>query len=706
MASTPNVTGNSTGNIAGKLADFAIDFKASIVVFLVALPLCLGIAVASGAPAFTGLISGIIGGIVVGAFSDSRISVSGPAAGLTVVVFSSIEQLGSYQAFAMAVVVGGVIQIALGVIKGGNIGDYFPSSVISGMMAAIGIILVYRQISPLIGIDHQVTLYEVFHLGALADAINLGGAIIGVLSMGALFAWQWFTAKGFAFAKILPGGLFVVALGIVLGLAFEGVPALALERSHMINLNIGDGGWDAVFGKFTYPDWSVLASSEVYTVGLTLAIITSLATLLCLDATDTMDPERRVSSKNQELVAQGIGNSVAGLVGGLPIASVIVRSSANAAAGAKSRASTIMHGVWLVLCVVFIAGTIERIPLACLAAMLITVGMGLSPWGLYKNMYELGKVQFLPFIATVVVILTVNLLVGVGVGMAISIFFMIRNNINSSITLVSEKDNYIIRFVKDSSFLNKPLLKGILVSIPDNSRVAFDSLAPIAVDRDIILIFEGFLSDCKERNISVSFKNDQLKITFLSELKKLFVQEQQDADYFSEVSDTDKPTTLLISCSDSRVNPAKMSGIPLTEMHSHANIANQINATNKETMKELEYAVNVLEVERIIVCGHTYCSGLMAAMTYDGYVPDGVGDRLQPLRDLYNENQADLPKDDLEKSQRIIGELNVRRQVDNLAELELIQNLWKAGKGPSIHGWIFYTEKSSAEETYVRNRPG
>lgn len=486
----------------------ATDLKASIIVFIVALPLCLGIALASGAPLFSGFISGIIGGVVVGLLSNSQISVSGPAAGLTIIVLAAIKTLGSFEAFLASVVIAGIFQIILGKIKGGSVADFFPISVVRGMLAAIGLLLIFKEIPYSFGYINKDSLLSEISWGVdkVISYIHPGVMIICFLSLVILVIWEKFAKKGNIFFKIIPGSLFVVIFGVFLDFVFrEFFPSLQLNQTHLVRLHFS-GGFSALIHKISFPDWSALQNIETYKVAFVIAAASSMASLLCTEATDSLDPEKRVTSKNKELVAQGAGNLLSGLIGGLPIAAVIVRSSANVIAGGRTKLSSIMHGVLLFFSLALIPQIIDLIPLAVLAAILIIVGLKLTSPSIYKNMFLQGREQFVPFIVTIVFILATDLLTGVLVGMSVSVFFVMKANVDSSITMRAQGEHFVIRFMKDSTFLNKPLLKGFLQNIPDQALVILESTKPIVMDRDIILIFESFLTECKSRGITVKTK--------------------------------------------------------------------------------------------------------------------------------------------------------------------------------------------------------
>ena len=493
-----------------------------VVVFLVALPLCLGIALASGAPLFSGLIAGIIGGIVVGAISGSNVSVSGPAAGLTVIVLGAIESLGSFPAFLVAVTIAGALQLILGFAKAGIVSHYFPSSVIKGMLAAIGLILILKQIPHAFGYDADYegdfsflqpdgenTFSELFKA---FDALEPGAIIISMLSLLIMIIWEQPKLKQHTFFKIVPGGLIAVILGIVINQLYHSIaPEYVLEGDHMVNLPVATD-FGEFLGLFTTPDLSIISNPHVYLVAVTIAIVASLETLLCIEATDKLDPMKRITSTNRELKAQGVGNMLSGLIGGLPMTSVIVRSSANIDSGAKSKLSAIIHGLLLFVTVIFIPGVLNMIPLASLAAILLIVGYKLAKISLFRSMYSLGWDQFIPFIVTVVAILYTDLLTGIGIGMAVAIFFILRNNYRTDFKYKTQGEESVgqkieIKLSEEMTFLNKGSMLLTLRAIPENSEVIIDGTNSKYVDHDVKEVIQNFLETAKHKNIQVTIKN-------------------------------------------------------------------------------------------------------------------------------------------------------------------------------------------------------
>jgi len=497
------------------------DFKASIVVFLVALPLCLGISLASGAPLLSGIISGIIGGVVVGFFSNSQTSISGPAAGLTVIILDAIIKLGDFQSLTLAILIAGLIQIILGLFKVGKVGAYFPNAVIKGMLSAIGIILILKQIPHAVGFDQNFMGDEAFlqHDGGNTlssismsfKALHIGAIIISLLSISSMVLWDKL-AKKILFFKLFPSALFAVLLGIILNQAvFSNFEVLSLAKEHLVSLPI-DSGFSSFFASFHLPRWDEITNPLIFKVALTLAIVATLETLLSVEAVDKIDTHKRITDKNKEMIAQGAGNLFAGLVGGLPVTSVIVRSSAGITAGGRTKLTAILHGVWMLLAVVLIPRFLELIPLSSLASILILVGYKLCPPILFKQMAKKGKEQLIPFVVTILAILFTDLLVGITVGILVGFAFILKSNSSKAIVVVNESNDYLIRFVKDISFLQKPLMAKILSEIPENSNLVIDGSNHIYVDNDIIALIEEFMEVCEERKISYRIQKSSLAI--------------------------------------------------------------------------------------------------------------------------------------------------------------------------------------------------
>jgi MFS superfamily sulfate permease-like transporter len=503
------------------LRSMGSDIPSSIVVALVALPLCLGIALASNAPLFSGIISGIIGGIVIGSLSGSQLSVSGPAAGLTAIVAAAILKLPSFETFLLAVVICGVLQIFLGFIKAGIIGDYVPNCVIKGMLAAIGLILILKQFPHLIGYDSGYAGEESFiqsnnenTFSGIINAFNYISPIaiiIGITGLLFQFGWEKFTKERKGFIRLIPAPLVVVLLGIGINELFRlnsGLKVLSAEQ--MVSIPIAQTTGEFI-SFFTLPDFTAFLNKEVWIAGITLALVASLETLLSIEAIDDLDPYQRVTNKERELKAQGFGNMLSGLIGGLPITSVIVRSSANVNAGARSKMSSIYHGLILLMFVVLIPGIVNLIPLSALAAILIFTGYKLAKPAIFKGFYKKGWDQFLPFAITITAILFTDLLVGVLIGIAVGLFFVFRSNFKTSVFIVHDDNKYLFRLRKDVSFLNKPIIKNKLEDVPENSFVLIDASRADFIDKDIIEVIEDFMIHAPLKNIKVELKMSRVK---------------------------------------------------------------------------------------------------------------------------------------------------------------------------------------------------
>lgn len=503
------------------LANLGRDIPAGLVVFLVALPLCLGISLASGAPLFAGIITGVVGGLVVSWLSGSHLSVSGPAAGLTVIVLNGIETLQTYEAFLLAVVLAGVLQVVLGFLKAGVIGLYFPSSVIKGMLAAIGLILILKQIPHFMGADDDFfgdlnffqpdgrnTFSELAHAFGV---INVGALIIGVVSLSVLILWEMPFMKKIKIFKLIPGALIVVIGSVGINYLFMNYfPELAVTASHLVSLP-EISSVQALGNELRLPDFSQFANPSLYVVAFTIAIIASLESLLSVEAVDKLDPHKRRTPNNRELKAQGVGNIIAGMLGGIPLTAVIVRSSANIAAGGKTKMSAFIHGVFLLLSVLFLAGFLNQVPLSALAAVLLMVGYKLTKPTLFKNQFKLGHEQFIPFVVTVLAILFTDLLVGILIGLAVGIFYILKANYKSPYFYHKEehrdKDRIRIKLSEHVSFLNKASIVLTLEHIPDNSHVVIDGENSEYIDYDVLEAIHEFKKTAHERGIFVEVLN-------------------------------------------------------------------------------------------------------------------------------------------------------------------------------------------------------
>ncbi|WP_066218348.1 SulP family inorganic anion transporter [Formosa haliotis] len=495
------------------------DLKAGLVVFLVALPLCLGIALASGAPLFSGIIAGIIGGIVIGFFSGSNLSVSGPAAGLTAIVLTAIATLGSFQAFLLAGLIAGVFQLILGFLKAGIISNYLPSNVIEGMLAAIGIIIILTQIPHAVGYD-VINEGDFFHYNSegkndmfatVIESINymhLGAIIVVLASLAVIIAFN--KVPALKKIKSIPSSLVAVILGVAINETFIATgSSLAITPAHLVSLPVPES-FEAFKTQFSLPDFSQIGNVNVWIVALTIAAVASIETLLCIEAADKLDPLKRYSNTNTELKAQGIGNIVSSLIGGLPMTSVIVRSSANVNSGGRTKLSAIFHGIFLLIAVLAIPTILNKIPLATLAAVLIAVGYKLASPKVFIHMWNNSKkFQFIPFVVTVIAVVATDLLKGVGIGMAVSVFFILRGNLK--LAYFFKRENHTtgkkieMELAQEVSFLNKAAIKQTFAHLPANSSIIVNASNTVYIDHDVLQLIKDFVNyGCKEKNIDVS----------------------------------------------------------------------------------------------------------------------------------------------------------------------------------------------------------
>lgn len=629
------------------------DIKSGLVVFFVALPLCLGIALASGAPLLSGLLAGIVGGIVVGLFSGSHTSVSGPAAGLSAVVAAQILSLGSFSAFLMALILAGMVQIGLGLAKGGFISEFFPTGVIKGLLAAIGVIIILKQIPHLVGHDSdqegemsfiqpdfETTFSELIRM--FGD-FQIGAAIVGLTSIVLLVLWDnWKPLKTSNF----PAPIAVVLFGIGAGLWFEqlGEPWI-IKQSHLVQVpvtkNVGE-----LFSLFPPPDFSQWANPAIYTAGITLAIVASLETLLNLKAVDRLDPQQRTSPPSQELLAQGIGNVASGLIGGLPVTSVIIRGSVNVNAGGKTKLATMIHGALLLVSVPLIPAWLNTIPLSALAAILLMTGIKLASPSLIRQMWREGRYQFIPFAVTVTAIVFTDLLIGIVIGLAVAISFILNSNMRRPVRRFVEKhlggDVVHIELANQVSFLNRAALSQVLNEVPRHAHVLLDARNTDYIDPDVL----GLIRDFKEKagpahGVEVSLLGFQSKYNFEDRIQYVdySTREFQDAvtpqqvlqilkegnerirtgrrltrDFNRQIRSTAEaqhPLAVALSCIDSRTPVELIFDLGLGDIFS-IRIAG--NITSRKVLASAEYGCAVAGAKLIVVIGHTRCGAVSTAV--------------------------------------------------------------------------------------------
>lgn len=499
------------------------DLPASIVVFFVALPLCLGIALASGAPLFSGLIAGIIGGIVVGAASGSHIGVSGPAAGLAAIVLTAIGTLGGFENFLLAVVLGGAIQLGFGILKAGIIGYYFPSSVIKGMLTGIGIIIILKQIPHFFGydpdpegdfaffqVDGENTFTEILQT---FNNISPGATIIAIIGLAILLLWSNVLSKKGKIFQLIQGPLVAVVVGIIFYNLTKGSELWGISTDHLVSVPVPEDA-TSFLAQFSFPNFDGITNPQIWITAFTIALVASLETLLCVEATDKLDPEKRVTPTNRELLAQGTGNIISGMIGGLPITQVIVRSSANIQSGGKTKMSAIIHGFFLLTSVILIPRLLNMIPLSVLAAVLFIVGFKLAKPTLFKTMYNLGWKQFIPFIVTVLGIIFTDLLIGIGLGLAVGIIIILIKSFQNSHFLHMEGEDVDdgkikMTLAEEVTFFNKGAILKELDKLPENSFLELDVTKTRYLDNDIIEILEDFAEKARNRNINIKLVSER-----------------------------------------------------------------------------------------------------------------------------------------------------------------------------------------------------
>jgi MFS superfamily sulfate permease-like transporter len=628
------------------------DLPASLVVFLVALPLCLGVALASGAPLLSGLLAGIVGGLVVGFLSQSHTSVSGPAAGLTAIVLSAITKLGAFDIFLLAVVIAGVIQLVAGIAKGGFIANYIPSNVIKGLLAAIGIILILKQIPHAVGFDREVednfSFFQRDGENTFSILLNIfsnfswGAMVISFISILIMIYWDKTPLKKL---KFFPSSLFVVVLGVAFSYVFKNfVPDFIIAQEHLVNIPAFEG----IGAMIILPDFSSIGNYEVWIVAFTIAVIASVETLLNLEAVENLDPHKREASPNRELVAQGIGNICSGLIGGIPITSVVVRGSVNINAGAESKLSTMLHGSLLLISVLLLSPILNLIPLASLAAILIVTGYKLTKLSLFKEMYAKGFNQFIPFAATIVAIVFTDLLIGVLIGLAISIFYLLKSNYKNPFVLNKETlhvdETIRMELPNQVSFLNKASIKETLWNVPNGSKVIIDATYSDYIDNDVLEIIDDFkIVVSTERNIKLNIigLRDQYQlddyVEFVNVLDKETQQKLSPADILELMKNgnirfvsgnwTEKylkhqvnatsfgqnPFAIILSCIDSRTTTEHIFDLGLGDIFS-IRIAG--NILNEDILGSMEYGIHQMGVKLLVVLGHTNCGAIIGACNH------------------------------------------------------------------------------------------
>lgn len=734
------------------------DLIAGVVVFLVALPLCLGIALASGAPLFAGLVSGVVGGIIVGVISGSHTSVSGPAAGLTAVVAAQITGLGSFETFLLAVVLAGVVQVLMGVFRAGFLAEFFPSSVIKGLLAAIGLILILKQVPHLLGHDKdpegEMSFVQPDDANTFTELINVvgdlhtGAIVVGLCSLALLILWdRW----GVLRRSPVPGSLAAVVLGVGLSEFLRGFGApWRIGSRHLVQVP-ETSSLSELAGYLSAPDWSQLASPEVYLAGVTIALVASLETLLNIEAVDRIDPLKRTTPPSRELVAQGIGNMFCGLLGGLPITSVIIRSSVNINAGGRSRASAIFHGFLLAGCVGLVPGLLNRIPLSCLAAILLMTGYKLASPKLFRKMWREGYSQFLPFTATVLAILFTDLLIGIIVGLLVAITFILHSNLRRPLHKIVERhvggEVLRIELANQVSFLNRAALARALATAPRGTHVLIDASKSDYIDPDILDLISDFRDEAAEvHGVELSLTGFQEKYSIQDriqyvdyasrELRETLTPQKvlkilQDGNerfrtgkqltrnltrQLDATASGQFPLAVLLTCIDSRSPAELLFDLGLGDIFV-VRIAG--NFANEKVLGSMEFACAVAGAKLVLVLGHTRCGAVNAALDLHfkrstaleatgcehldiviNEIQKSIHDVRPPLQPPANDKQREADSDRLAHANVLRTIQTIRSQSKTLAELEQVGKIAIVGAIYEVQtGDVHWTELKASGTT-------
>ncbi|EQA38258.1 inorganic anion transporter, SulP family [Leptospira inadai serovar Lyme str. 10] len=714
------------------------DAPAGLAVFLVAIPLCLGIAHASGAPLFSGIISGLIGGIIVGSLSGSSFSVSGPTASLTGIVLSGLSDLGNFETFLLSLLIAGAIQIILGIFRSGKLAAYFPSAVVTGMLVAIGVILIIKQLPHLMGYDIEEFGVEEFDLTRqdinetyqdshepsekntftvlLHSFLNFRSNVfvIGFLSLVAYVIWEKKIAEKFRF---LPASLIAIGTGVFLNLCLEGFnPVFALGKDHLVQIPILKNPSD-VLDQFTYPNFSAWRNPSVWSLGLTIALAASVESLLSIEILDRLDTEGRKTPMSRELLAQGVGNFVCGLIGGIPLASVIVRGSVNITSGAKSKVSVILQGVLIALSVLLVPTLMNRIPLASLAAILVVTGIKLARPKIFRTMLSRGISQWLPFLGTVIATLFSDLLIGTFCGIVLSLVFVLYEDHRTAVIRIEDHGKFRrIVLGENLGFFHKARILEILEQQPAGITLEIDGSRTLHIDQDVSELIHEFRNKAASRNISVilggipNMNNDirELKEEMDRSYRRLldnnqeWVKERMDQDpaFFSKLAEGQTPQILFIGCSDSRVPIDVITKTDPGMIFTTRNIANIVSVDDISLFSVVQYAIEVLNIKHIIVCGHYECGGVKAALM--GRSTGLIDNWITHIKDIYLKHRHELDALGEKERERKLIELNVAEQVINLYKTSLVQSALKKYGFPRIHGWVYDLSTGNLKEIEYR----
>ena len=722
-------------------ADFALisnlkcDIPAGIAVFLVSIPLSLGIALASGAPLFAGLITGIIGGLVVAPISNSALGISGTAAGLALMVAPAIAKFG-FNGYLLAVIFAGVVQILLGVLRAGVIAYYFPSSVVNGMLTGIGLIIFLKQIPHAIGYDldyegdftydqpdHYSSFTGLYHM---LGEVQPGALLIALVSLGIILLWELPAMKKRPIFHLLPAPLIAVAAGIVMnGLLKNAYPDMALSQAHLVMIPVVQD-FSGLLQQLHFPDFSQLSNPDIYYVGLMLAVVASLETLLTLDAVDNLDANKRITPSNRELIAQGIGNISCGLIGGLPLTQVVVRSSINAQSGAKTHLAAMINGLLLLLAVLIIPTILNKIPLASLAAILIVVGVKLLKPDTIKVIYQSGWYHFIPFCATVLGLVFSNILFGILIGLTTALFSILLENYKSAEYFKESHigNKIIFRLSEHVSFLNRANIQSTLESLPAHSEVVIDATRSKYIDYDVYEIIQNFKSDAHHKHIKLILENmrgygtlppveyvrsqtydsQQLLtpdkvLALLKEGNERFVYNlKSNRNLLEQVNDTRDgqfPIAIILSCMDSRTSVELIFDLGLGDAFS-TRIAG--NIVNDDILGSMEYACKLAGSKLIVVLGHTHCGAVIGACT-DAKLDHltGLLAKIKPAIDCVQSEAGGNDTLDKEGLVQKVADKNVQLTVENIRQQSAVLASLETDGEIAIIGGMYDIETGKVE---------
>jgi carbonic anhydrase len=705
--------------------NFKDDISAGIAVFLVAVPLSLGIAMASGAPPLSGLTTGIIGGLLVSQISGSTLGISGTAAGLTVIILSAIQQLG-FNAFLLTVVLAGLIQVAMGILRAGVIAYYFPSSVINGMLFGIGTILFLKQIPHAVGYDRDYEGDETFfqsdqyssfsELSHMLGSISPGAVLISSLSLASLLAWEFWIKKKYPGLRLMQGGLVALLVGVAANVLLEKFyPAWALSGSHLVTIPVFEHPAD-IFSQIYFPDYSRLFDPKIYWFALTIALVASLETLLAVEAVDKLDPYKRITPTSRELIVQGIGNICAGFIGGLPMTQLIIRSSVNIESGAKTRAASFIHGLLLLFTVLFIPAVFNLVPLASLASVLLLAGYRLARPQKFENMYLAGLYHFIPFCATVLGLVLTDLLTGIAIGMTIALLAILIENYRGSFYMRETQigNKTVLRLSEQVSFLNKANVQRTLKQLPPGSEIVIDATRSKFIDYDIYEIIQNFRSEAQIKNIKLTVENlrgfgtlpppemiraqtydSQQSLTpaevlaILREGNERFVNNlKSNRNLLEQVNDTRKgqfPIAIILSCIDSRTSVELIFDLGLGDVFS-ARVAG--NIVNDDILGSMEFACKLAGSKLIVVLGHSLCGAIKGACA--DVELDHLTGLLQKIKPAVHAAREELSEETAEDKTLLVqrvAERNVQLTVEQIRKQSpLLEAMEKAGQIDIVGG--------------------